>query len=212
MISLLHPSRLRPEKSYTTITKWLSRCNWENVEVIISIDDNDPKRGDYLRLHSQHNPILVKIISNPNRSAVDAVNNAAKVSKGNLLIVVSDDTDCPDNWDTLILRATAGRQDFVLKVWDGIQQRVITMPVLDRVYYEKFGYIYYPEYLHAWCDTEFSTIAYNHKKVIVNHDLVFLHNHYSVTGEQPDESYRRSDSHYEQGKKLYYQRIKNNFK
>jgi hypothetical protein len=141
MITLLHPTRSRPQRSIDTTQKWINRAG-QDVELIVSIDDNDPHRSDYLNRYSHYDPFKTKVISNPNRSAVDAINNAAKESKGNILIVVSDDSDCPEGWGNIILSATEGKKDFVLKVFDGVQRWLVTMPILDREYYNRFGYIY----------------------------------------------------------------------
>ena len=83
-----------------------------------------------------------------NKNLVDAANNGAKICTGDLPILISDDFDCPENWDLLLLDAIKDKQDFVLKTFDGIQKWIVTLPIMDRIYYEKQGYIYHPEYQH----------------------------------------------------------------
>lgn len=210
LISLIHPSRSRPQKSKDTCLKWLTRAACD-VELIVSIDDNDPSRRQYYDAYSQLDPFRIKVISNPNRSAVDAVNNAAKESKGDILIVVSDDSDCHTNWGPLILSATEGKKDFVLKTYDGIQDWIITMPVLDREYYNRFGYIYQPEYLHMFCDTEFTHVADITNKVIWRKDIIFPHLHYSVTKARRDEISEKADQTQRHGMNIYLRRFRESF-
>lgn len=210
LISLLHPSRQRPFQSHATTKKWLERAGCE-VELIVSIDDNDPYRDQYLRTYSSYDQFTTKVISNPNRSAVDAINNAAKESKGEIMIVVSDDTDCPDNWCNIINRATDGKKDFVLKTSDGVQQWIVTMPVLDRTYYNRFGYIYNPAYLHQFCDTEFTHVADITGRIIWRNDIEFKHLHYSVLKQKRDELYTRNDNTYNEGAKTYIERFHKKF-
>lgn len=203
MISLVHPTRSRPDKSKATINNWISRAG-HAVELIVSIDEDDPHKGTYQAIYPN-------CIVNPNKSAVDAINNAAKVATGDILIVVSDDSDCPHQWATKIQQSTHGKRDFVLKVNDGIQRWIITMPVIDRTYYNRFGYIYYPGYGHMFCDTELTHVADILGRTIRRQDLSFPHRHYSVTKERKDETTLKADSTWNQGKQLYLQRVKENF-
>lgn len=203
MISILHPSRSRPEKSWTTIQKWIAYAGTE-VELIVSLDHDDPKLGQYM---DKYENMLISI----NKSAIDAINNAAKIAKGEILIVVSDDSDCPSNWANKIIEATKGKRDWILKVNDGIQRWIITMPIMDRTYYSRFGYIYYPGYGHMFCDTELTHVADILKRTIKRDDLNFPHRHYSVTREKKDEISIKADSTWNQGKQLYLQRVRDSF-
>lgn len=206
VISLLHPSRQRPEKSLSTIQRWEQRAYVKNYEVIISIDENDPDRDKYLKYHEGK-----KVIINPNRSAVDAINNAAKHAIGDILVVVSDDTDCPVAWDDKLLHACSGQEDFVLKVFDGIQKWIITMPVMDRKYYDRFGHIYPPEYLHCFCDTHLTHVAEMLDKVVWRNDILFPHLHYSISKAKYDQVNERADATWADGKRIYLNHFRNNF-
>lgn len=213
MISLIHPSRSRPQKSRNTTKRWLERAGTDDIELIVSIDDNDPHRRTYLDFYSHYDQFKTKVVSSENRSAVDAVNNGAKESKGDILIVVSDDSDCPDNWGLVIQNAVRGKRDYVLKVDDGVQQWIVTMPIMDRVYYDRFGYIYYPEYRHMFVDTDFTHVADIMNKVIWRNDILFPHLHYSVTKirHDRDEVSEKADATWQQGKALYLTRFMNSF-
>jgi hypothetical protein len=204
VISLIHPSRSRPEKSFQTIQKWIANAGVD-IEVIVSLDFDDPNFNDYLKIYGS------QVIVNKNGSAVDAINNAAKVGKGEILIVVSDDSDCPSNWGSKILKASQGRTDWIMKINDGIQRWIITMPIMDRAYFNRFGYIYYPEYKHMFCDTELTHVADVLKRTIKREDIFFPHRHYSVTKQRPDEVSKQADATWEQGKQLYLNRVRESF-
>lgn len=220
MISLIHPSRGRPEKSVETFKKWMSHsiANKE-VEFILSIDEDEPtdhpyiKNSMYVTLYTAAmftHGYQYKIVSSKNRSAVDAINNGAKVATGDIFIVVSDDTDPIQDWDEKILQHKLNEVDWIMKTQDGIQPWIITMPIMDRAYYNRFGYIYYPDYLHMFCDTELTCVAdITGRKIKSN--LLFPHKHYSVTKEQPDAINKKADSTWAQGEKLFLERYKRNF-
>lgn len=210
-ISLLHPSRGRVTKSYWNSVHWMNKAGGADVELIVSIDDDDPERGAYLREYSQLNPLKCTIISNPNRSAVDAINNAAKACKGDIMFVVSDDTDCCDNWPQLILNAVQGREDYVLRVDDGIQKWLVTAPIIDRKYYDRFGYVYHPEYRHIFVDTEFTHVAELLGRTIRADHIKFQHRHPCKGLGEMDAIYRRSDATFNQGKEVYLRRFRESF-
>lgn len=202
MISLIHPSRGRPEKSKKTIDKWVYHSR---IELIVSIDSDDPKLKEYLEIYDSS-----ALIINNNSSAVDAINNAAKVATGDVFIVVSDDTEPCNAWSDYIYHEANGKKDFILKTQDGIQPWIITMPIMDRAYYNRFGYIYHPDYQHMFADTELTCVAdITGRKIKSN--LVFPHKHYSVTKEQPDEVNKKADATWAQGEKLFLERFKRNF-
>lgn len=209
--SLLHPSRSRPNKSFDTTQSWLNSAVGKDFELIVSIDENDPCKDQYINIYSNFNQYRVKVIVNKNTSAVEAINNAAKVSEGEIMIVVSDDTGVLRGWDKIINDCLGTHTDFVLKVYDGIQDWIVTMPILDRVYYNRFGYVYYPEYRHQFCDTEFTHVADILNRIIFRNDILIPHLHYSATKEKRDSLQIRNDNTWNDGKSLYIRRLKTNF-
>lgn len=208
-ISIIHPSRNRPGQSLRTIYKWIS---WAitKPEVIISVDADDPDLQKYCEYTDKLSDKDVKIIVASNRSAIDAINTGAEVATGDIFIVVSDDTDCFERWDEKILQEVGDRTDWIMKTQDGIQPWLITMTLMDRAYYNRFGYIYYPDYDHLWADTELTAVADLTGRVIYS-NLLFPHLHYSIGASPKDSLNARNDATWEQGEELFNSRLKNNF-
>jgi hypothetical protein len=171
------------------------------VELIISLDEDDPLLNDY--------KLPCKII-NKNKSAVDAINRAAEVATGDILIVVSDDTECFYGWGKQIEKIMHGKCDWILKTQDGIQPWLITMPLMDRTYYERFGYIYHPSYKHMYADTDLTCVADLTGCKIVS-TFNFPHKHYSITGEGNDAVSRRADATFESGRLIFKDRLSKMF-
>lgn len=210
-ISVIHPSKGRPEIAWRTIEKWLNYADIE-IEYILSLDSDDAHwYVGFLKpewLGFENPKVIVKTYNN--RSAVDAINNAAKDATGDLLVVVSDDFICPKYWSSKLLKALEGKSDFIVKTRDGLQPTLITLPILDREYYNRFGYIYFHGYVHMWSDTEMTAVGHMLGKVI-NVDMTFEHLHYS-TGKSPkDEINVRNDLTWRQGEILFNERLKTNF-
>lgn len=208
--SLIHPSRSRPEKSIRTMMDWIAKSAFRNLDIIVSLDCDDDTLSEYYSHYEKLN-FPFSWLDEVNVSSVDAINKAAKEATGDILIVVSDDTTCPINWDKILIEAIGNRKDFLLKVNHGLANSVVTMPVMDRAFYNRTGYIYYPEYKHLYCDTDLTERAKRLGRLIVRNDILFEHLHPEKTGEPKDALYLRNDATYHQGKELFQQRQKINF-
>ena len=215
--SIIHPSRSRPDKSYVTISKWLSMAtNLSDIKAYVSIDVDDQENEKYVDLFVRHAQSHVNLCTNKNRSAVDAINNAAisaYAEWADILVVVSDDTDCFLGWDAAILNEVKNKKDWILKTQDGIQDYIITMPVLDSIYYDRLvklqGGLYHPGFEHLFCDTYLTCQADILGRKLTS-DLMFRHNHYSnsVGKEGPDELHKRNDATWSQGEELFIKLMK----
>lgn len=209
MISILHPSRSRPQRSFNAMMKWKKMAG-EETQLIVSIDDNDPFKNEYFLRYAGWLGKHDVVISHDNQNAVQAINAGAREAKCDIMIIVSDDTEPISNWALELKQVIQDERDFILKTQDGIQPWIITMPVLDRIYYNRFGYIYHPDYSHCFCDTELSCVAELTGRLMVS-NLLFPHNHYSVGGGEKDSVSEKADATFESGKKIFIERKKNNF-
>lgn len=205
-ISIIHPSRSRPDMAFETYLKWESKSQTQ-LEYILSVDESDPKLDEYYKLFQDIN---VVIWENNNKSAIEAINNAAKLCTGDLIVVVSDDFDCPPDWDLQLIKHLEGKSNFIVKTKDGMQPTIITLPIMDRVYYERFGYIYHPGYKHMFCDTEMTAVAEMTGRVI-KLPLMFRHNHYLTGAMKKDAVNEKNDATWNQGETLFNERKKIDF-
>ncbi len=208
-ISIIHPTRNRLEMAYNTHIKWVMRSSGSTpLEFILSVDADDfSDYSIFIAADDENTSIVMKA---PNRSAVEAINFAAKSSTGDIIVVISDDTDCPQDWDLLLLKALEGKSDFCAKTDDGLQPTLVTMPVIDRIFYARYGYVYFPGYKHMWVDTELTAVAIMTGKYI-KLDLKFNHLHYSTGKTLKDGLNARNDSTWVQGERLFNERLKTNF-
>lgn len=212
MITLIHPSRSRPKQAFETAKKWLYEADSDlglDLSYIISVDTYDPLLSEYYSLFGGFG-LADCLQVNDNMSAIEAINNAAKIAAGDLLIVVSDDFSCPENWDTVLLQALEGKSDFIVKTKDGLQKTLITLPIMDRTYYNRFGYIYHPDYLHLHCDEEMTIVGHMLGKVI-NLDILFPHNHYTTGKFKKDAISIKNDNTWAHGQTTLDRRSKDNF-
>lgn len=182
--------------------KWLSKSKYpQQVDYWLSVE---PDNLEAYKAFFHPEQIMV----NNNRSVVDAINNCAKAINFDILVVISDDFDCPKHWDEILLNAIGERKDFVLKTFDTTQQWIVTLPIMDKVYFNQFNYVYYPDFKHMFCDTWLTHVADIEKKLIIRNDIVFPH----VTGiTNNDAINQRNNSTWAQGEELYLKLVKTNY-
>lgn len=185
---------------------WMSLADDPNsIEYTISLDTSDNTIEDYKRTFKD---VDVKILIYPNRSIVDAVNNGAKWTTSDIFVVVSDDFEAFQGWDTAIVERLDINRAELLHTFDTIQNNVCTLPILTKKYYELFGHIYHPHYISMFADDDLTECAKLVNGYIEAFDLVFAHNHW-VNGKNPkDKTYDRENSKtaWEVGKRMFQQR------
>lgn len=208
MISLIHPSRGRPEQARKAYDEWLQNSAGD-FEYFISIDTLDPKHAQYYQLFDEE-----CILLNNNRSIVDAVNVAAKQSTGDIIVVMSDDFGCPRNWDEWIeLEFKGVETPQLLHVHDTIQFEICTLPILNRQFYDRVGYVYYGQYFSMFADNDLTDVAKKLGAYVPAKHLTFEHRHYVNGKAKLDATYQRENSKeaWKIGEKVYKQRKLRNF-
>lgn len=208
-ISLIHATTGRPEQAAKTAFKWLSRAD-NRIEYIVSLNGND--KDDYSVMADVFKKFNTGWIlrNSESTTAISAFNAGFKNATGDILIAISDDTGCPEFWTTLLLRELQNKSDFCVKTDDGLQPTLITMPLMDRIYYERYGYCYNPAYLHMHCDEELTCVALMTGKYI-KLDLKFLHDHYTTGRTAKDQVNEKNNATWVHGQKTLDAHAKSNF-
>jgi len=208
MITLIHPSRGRAQKSFETSSEWISKAGVE-TELIVSCDSDDPALRDYSVLYEQ------KIIINQNTCVVEATNHAAKLAKFDVMVYLSDDFKCFDNWGVEVMKHFEGvTKPLLIKVDDKLQaftKDVLTIPIMNKALYNELGYFFHPSYKSMFCDQDLYYTVKNMGAIKGCPELIFEHHHYVNGKSQKDETYERSTGNWNQGKNLYQQRRAQNF-
>jgi len=233
-ISLLHPSRGRPEKSLATDKYWLDRAGNVDVELIVSVDANDQPR-EYLSAYSNGSLIISmgEQVGNPkefympapgkskffilvedNSCVVEATNKAAARSTGDILVYLSDDFKCPENWGELLIREFEEDRPLLVKVDDCLQKfdvPVLTIPIMNRALYERLGYFFHPDFKSMHCDEHLYWVTKKLNAMRLAPHLKFPHEHPANGKAQDDETYRRSAANWNQGKAAFERHKANGF-
>jgi glycosyltransferase involved in cell wall biosynthesis len=199
-ISLLHATRGRPQKAWLCRKEWLRRAkNPDAIEHIFAIDHDDEASLPLC---------LANHIALTTTGCVAAWNAAARKSRGDVLVQVSDDFEPPMGWDELILAELGDTSTpKVLAVSDGTRNDdLLCMAIMTRKRYKEQGHMFHPEFISMYSDTWFSHKAFADGVVIDARDrLVFQHNHPLFGKAEWDETYARSnsDENYALGKQVF---------
>lgn len=202
-ISIIHPSYGRPDLAMKTAKKWL--VNSVGIEYILCLCTRDPLVRDYKPLQG------IKVIYEERANMVVQMNKAAKEATGDLIVAVSDDFDCPEHWDLLLIEGTKGRKDFVVRIDDGIRnpgidsKNIIPLPIMDRVFYERVGCIYNPAYNHFYGDQELCSIG-NILGKKIELPIFFNHVHHAAGKATKDATNIKNSKFHAQDKATFFKR------
>lgn len=223
-VGLIHPSRGRAKRSYANVMNWIRKAGPRqlqlmDIHVYLSIDESDPDRAEYVRLYCDDQvwfdrSVSTLVLINNNTSVVEATNAAAKVCASDILIYLSDDFDCPDNWFEKVVSQFDTDKPMLLKVHDGLQHfdtPVLTIPIMNYELYKKLGYFWHPEYKSMFVDQDLYETTKRIDAIKYAPDLVFMHNHPCVGRCEDDAIYQRSAANWDQGKTIFAKRKLENF-
>lgn len=209
-ISLIHPSRQRPQKAFGTCQQWLGAASGKyDVQYLISLDSDDPQLPEYKKLFGHY-------ILYPNTSVVEATNHAAKFANGEILIYMSDDFVAPPMWDKLVVEKFGDKinDPALVRVDDCLQKisaEVLTCPIMTKSLYKTQGYFWHPAYKSQWVDVDLFHVCRNNGWLILAPEIKFEHQHYCNGKAVKDETYTRSDANWQQGLAVFNKRKALNF-
>jgi hypothetical protein len=164
MISVLCPSRGRPELAKKMIDSAVSLANTD-VEVLLYINDDDPELEKYQTLiNSKH------IIVGPDRSPAYSWNKLAELAKYEYYFLMGDDAWFEtQDWDLKLIQAFDQYPDKIAMVFpsvDGLEWRGGKLTAdhcphfcLHRNWLRILGYFVPPHFWHWYIDTWFRDIA-----------------------------------------------------
>jgi hypothetical protein len=177
------------------------------------LDSDDPTVTPELMEKLQPANVIVGVSG----SKIKAVNrDMDKAGEFDILLLASDDM-IPQvyNYDLLIrckMRELYPDMDGVLWFNDGFQKNKLnTLSIIGRKYYERFGYIYHPAYTSLFCDNEFTIVANRLGKQTYIDMVIIKHEHPLFTGVGNDSLYVENDKYFARDRDVFKSRLLNNF-
>jgi hypothetical protein len=193
------PTRNRTEKFFKILDLYYTHLRTPNVHFVITCDIDDlTMNNDTVKSRLKEYPFLNVYYEN-NTCKVEAINNNLNNQNFDILLLASDDMmPVYPGYDKIIKEDMIKHfpdTDGVLWYNDGFQEnRLNTLSILGKKYFDRFNYIYNPCYKSLYCDTEFTEVSINLQKVKYFNKVLIKHVQYSIVKEAPDELYIRNDS------------------
>ncbi len=198
------PTRSRREKFFSLFDLYLTNmADNQNTSFLLTLDSDDDsmsmdKIAHRLSFYRDFYEVNIEVIYGLSENKIHAVNRDISLYKRpwDILMLTSDDmTPVHYGYDSKIVEAFEQHipdTDGVLYVPDGYTP-LNTLPVLGKKYYERFGYIYNPEYQSFFCDNEFHMVAWLLNKHFKYTTCLIRHDHPIWTGKGNDDLYIRNN-------------------
>jgi hypothetical protein len=188
------PTRGRKNKFFTVLKQYQKLCeDIDNTFFLITLD-NDDKEMNSPEVEDIFNTFKnLKYVYGDSTSKIHAVNRDIEtVDEWDIVLLASDDmAPKVKGYDNIIrnkMREHYPDTDGVLWFNDGHQgNNLNTLCILGKKYYERFNYIYHPEYKSVWSDNEFMLVGDILKKQTYFDEVIIEHEH-------PDWGYGRRDN------------------
>lgn len=220
-ILLKFPSRSRPDKLMLVYKKYIDFADDpESIQGLITLDSDDITVTEELQqsLMAIHANTIIKIGYSGNKIA--AVNRDMEhAGQFDVLLLASDDMiPIVKGYDTIIrekMTSLYPDTDGVLWFNDGYQgQRLNTLCILGKAYYDRFNYIYHPSYKSEWCDNEFTEVANQLGKQTYFERVIIRHEHPTTMPHltRDDALYKKNTEMANGDYANYHQRKLNNFR
>jgi hypothetical protein len=206
-------TRNRPQKMAKAIDTIIDLSADKNYTIGLTIDDDDSTTLNSQQLVNILQSDQIKI--NPGRSGckVHAINRGMAGWSGDIVVNMSDDMRfIKRGFDRDIIQAFKGDRDQFIHFPDGRMNGVLpTMSIMGRSYYERFNFIYHPDYYSLWCDNEAMDVAQQLGRYKYIDLQIFSHEHPAWTGEPADALLMHTESYFEIDQETYQRRSKLRF-
>jgi hypothetical protein len=213
------PTRERPDKFFSTLDKYVELLSGNHkIEFVVSCDTDDISMNNsetILRLKKYKNLFFY---FSPRTNKIDAINRDIDKHLDFDVLIASSDDMVPkvENYDEIIInnmKANFPDFDGILNYHDGFYgHQLNTIPIIGKRFYEKFNYIYYPEYWSVCCDVELTIVSRLINKEACFDQVLFQHQH-PCHGFKGDALYQYNESSkfYSHDRPLLYKRMAQNF-
>jgi len=211
------PTRSRRKQFFETFDKYQEYISEPTTRFLITIDEDDSDMNNDEVLAILESYDNVSFVIGQSNSKIHAINRDIDTSEDWDIILLASDDMIPqvkgfDKVINTLMNANYPDTDGILFFNDGFKgQELNTLCILGKKYYERFNYIYYPEYKSTWCDNEFMDVANILKKQTYIDDVIIRHEHPDYGLAARDEVHSKNFQNENHDKSLYLSRKQINF-
>lgn len=210
-ILIKFPSRERPRKFRDCLGNILSTISNKHNYLIYATLDEDDTSMKWVDGLGRPN---IKHIFGTSKNKIDAVNRdmdvICKEFDWDILVLMSDDMLFVVNeWDDIIVNNMTKEFPCILHhATDNMHgERIITMPILNRLWYNEFGYIYNPIYESLYADDEQTEVSKRLGYYKKCKEKIAVHLNFIYTNEKPDNLFIKTQA-FEDSDKIKFEKRK----
>jgi len=217
---LVHfPTRSRPHKFLEVLSRLNNLASdKENIFYLISVDSDDYTMQDITTQIGDMIPFMnISIEYGQSNNKIHACNRDMETTEDwDITMLMSDDMiPQVEGWDD-ILRFEMKREfpdlDGVLWHYDGYQDRISTLCIMGKTYWDRFGYFYHEDYISLWADNEFTEVAKGLDKLYYSDQCLFKHEHCMNNNTVLNDAlYKRNEPFYHIDQQTYERRKEEGF-
>lgn len=210
------PTRNRPNKFLKTLVRYINYLDDKTTKIVVTCDNDDvTMKDDYIK-EVILNYDNVELLSGNHNSKIEAVNADLDKFDFDIVLLASDDMiPMVKGYDTIIKNKMMEHYpdtDGVLWFNDGYQgNKLNTLSIMGKKYYDRFNYIYSPDYLSVWCDNEFMDVANILNKQTYFDEVIIKHEHPDWGFGGRDDIHVLNSKHEAHDRMVYNGRKNNNF-
>lgn len=206
-----YTTRTRPEWFERGLNTILQNVESDNFIVLVSIDLDDHSMREMVKKYITHDKI--RFVYGTSKNKIDAINRDVDlIEEWDILVNMSDDMIFTVQGFDNIIREYFDTLDKCLHFPDGYAKDIIiTMSILGREYYNRFGYVYHPDYCSLYCDNETTDVAKILKKYRYIPQQIFEHLHPVTGAAEMDAQYHHTESFHGVDRETYEARKARNF-
>lgn len=193
------PTKGRVEKFFKVLNKYYTYAqDTDNLSFLVTCDLDDTSMNTPQVKKQFHSYPNLRVVYGNSPYKIHAVNRDLNTSLDFDIILLASDDMIPQvkGYDLIIknhMQEYFPDTDGVLWYNDGFQgSKLNTLSILGRKYYERFNYIYHPEYRQLWCDNEFMEVSKILGKVQYFDQCIIRHEHPDWGLEKLDDQYRKN--------------------
>ncbi len=192
-------SRSRPEKFFKCLDNIYINSRHEDFLIMatLDLDDTSMFNEDVINKIKAYPEVYPTFGSSKNK--IDAINRDLSLAPDfDIIINMSDDMlFVEEGFDLEIIKDFGNDLDQLLHYNDGNQKsNCMTMSIMGKAYFDRFGYIYHPSYISLWCDMEAKEAGelLGKHKYMGDEKILFKHFHPSFGLCQYDAQYRATEN------------------
>jgi hypothetical protein len=211
------PTRERPAQFFKNLDIFYQKLSYSIPYLfLITCDEDDVTMNNELVIKRLNTYPNLRYNFHKKTTKVEACNKDLDTVEFEIVLAAHDDMEpLVQNFDQVILKTMIEYfPDFdgVLNFCDGfVDGQCNTLPIMGKKYYDRFGYIYNPEYKALVCNVELTLVSKILKKEKIIDEVIIRHNHPAWQAGNFDNLYRKNEEFHHQDLVTFIKRREKNF-